>query len=297
MDYGAPFAGEPADVALTRLFLTAGLPVARILEVFPEPGCLFVEDLGPDTLEDVLAKHPPKFDGDADPDPVRRSLYDRAVELALWVAERGTPVLAASERAAGPALDFDRFNFEMEFFVTHFVREYLGAGDSDSIEVLRQRLELLASSAADPAHRVLCHRDYHSRNLIVRPGGTLAMVDIQDARWGPDTYDLASLVYDAYVDLSPQFAENLVSAFLRGRRNPPGEPDFRARLEVVAAQRMIKALGTFGYQVATLGRQRYREGIPRTIRRLERLLPEFEVGRGIDAEFRRLGIYGTTATL
>jgi aminoglycoside/choline kinase family phosphotransferase len=56
----------------------------------------------------------------------------------------------------------------------------------------------------------------------------------------------------------------------------PGSPDIaalRARFDVVAAQRMIKALGTFGYQVAVLGRDRYRSAIPRTVERLARLLP------------------------
>ena len=49
--------------------------------------------------------------------------------------------------------------------------------------------------------RVLCHRDYHSRNLMLSQG-QLYLIDFQDARMGPDTYDLASLLRDAYVDLN-----------------------------------------------------------------------------------------------
>jgi aminoglycoside/choline kinase family phosphotransferase len=56
----------------------------------------------------------------------------------------------------------------------------------------------------------------------------------------------------------------------------PGSPDvaaLRTRFDVAAAQRMVKALGTFGYQIAILGRDRYRTAIPRTVERLARLLP------------------------
>ena len=52
---------------------------------------------------------------------------------------------------------------------------------------------------AETPERVFCHRDFHSRNLMVLTDGSLAMVDIQDARWGPLTYDLASLLRDAYM--------------------------------------------------------------------------------------------------
>ena len=60
--------------------------------------------------------------------------------------------------------------------------------------------------AAEP--RVLCHRDYHSRNLMWRDG-RLSIIDFQDARLGPDTYDLASLLRDSYVDLPEQAVDEL----------------------------------------------------------------------------------------
>ena len=50
--------------------------------------------------------------------------------------------------------------------------------------------------------RVVCHRDYHSRNLMVHDG-RLGVIDFQDARLGPDTYDLVSLLRDSYVELEP----------------------------------------------------------------------------------------------
>jgi len=276
-------------VVLSRIFLQAGLPIAEIFEVFPDPGCLFVEDLGSVTLEDALAAISPIPDSTGPEHASRLSLYLNAVELAVWVAERGTLALASSDRALGPALDSERFAFEMDFFVTHYLRGYLGV--EVELQSVERALRELAAAAANTPHSVLCHRDYHSRNLMVRPNGPLAMVDIQDARWGPDTYDLASLLFDAYVDIPASLVEELLGTFLRSRSDLGDQAAFRARFQAVSAQRMIKALGTFGYQLAALGHDRYRSAVPRTLRRLEILLPSFSLGATVDDTFRRLDLY------
>ena len=264
MDYGAPFTGETDDVRLARIFERAALPVARVMEVLPEAGAIILEDLGDVTLEQALER------ADATRTGGRSDLYRAAVTLAARIATRGTEALSRSDRATGPALDEDRFLFEMRFFLEHYVAGLLGRPEAAA--ALEEPLFILARTVA--AHpRVMCHRDYHSRNLMVTQGGSLAMVDIQDARWGPDTYDLASLLRDAYVDL----AENEVVDHLASYRAHFGDDSekdgFAGRFHQVGAQRMIKALGTFGYQIVRLGRARYRSAIPRTVERLQRLLP------------------------
>jgi len=264
MDYGAPFEGETDDVRLARLFERASLPVARVLEILPEAGALVLEDLGDETLEAALAR------AASGGEPTRRTLYRSSVGLAARIATRGTETLARSDRANGPALDGDRFLFEMKYFLEHYVGSFRGRPLVPA--ELREATEKLAAAVA--AHpRVLCHRDYHSRNIMVRPEGALAMVDIQDARWGPDTYDLASLLRDAYVDIGDDEVDELFGVYTR---ELPGHVDLdslRARFDTVAAQRMLKALGTFGYQVAVMKRERYRTAIPRTVERLLKLLP------------------------
>ena len=70
---------------------------------------------------------------------------------------------------------------------------------------------LVEKLAAEP--RVLCHRDYHSRNLMLHDG-QLYIIDFQDARMGPDTYDLVSLLRDSYVDLPEQTVDELIAYFL-----------------------------------------------------------------------------------
>ncbi len=266
MDYGHPFEGETDDIALGRVFRAADLRVAALLEAAPEAGCLVLEDLGERTLESLvlaLARRP----GAA---AEIESLYERAVDLAVAIAVRGTSALARSSRAAGPALDAGRFRFEMDFFVEHYARGIAGlarlpCGLEDALHRLADRASI--------GPRVLCHRDLHCRNVMVLADGELAMVDIQDARWGPLGYDLASLLRDAYVDLGEDLVERMVQRFRTGLPEGPGSAWLRATFDLLSIQRMLKMLGTFGYQIHVLGRPRYTEAMERTLRRLERLLP------------------------
>jgi aminoglycoside/choline kinase family phosphotransferase len=260
MDYGEAFDQDTDDVVMTRVFEEAALPVATIVRAFPGAGCLVLEDLGDRTLELVIDTGA----GDRD------LLYRRAIDLLVRIAGPGSEALARSPRADGPALDATRFRFEMDFFVEHYAGGLAGVTVSTQ---LVDALHDLADRAARTPRRILCHRDFHARNLMVRPDGSLAMVDIQDARWGPDAYDLASLLRDAYLDVKEDRIDGWIESYRSRLPDPPEPVAFRTRFDIVAAQRMIKALGTFGYQIGTLGRARYGPAAGRTVARLAELLP------------------------
>jgi aminoglycoside/choline kinase family phosphotransferase len=285
MDYGESFTEETADQRANRLFEAAALPVARILDAAPVPGCLILEDLGNLTLDRALAGASTVECG---------LLYEAAVDLVVEIRVEGTRALRHSETRRWPALDSRRFRFEMDYFLEHYARGL--AAKSFLPSKLERLLHELADRAADTPPRVLCHRDFHSRNLMVGGDGSLAMVDIQDARWGPDTYDFASLVRDGYVDLDESEVERLLERYRRALPDAPSVERFRARFDVVAAQRMIKALGTFGYQVGRLGRERYRSAIPRTLERLRRLLPISQETAPLATALDEAGLLAESAT-
>src|SRR5262245_38208004 len=121
MDYGRPVEAPTDDERLAQVFESAGLPVPKIFESHTEIGILLVEDVGDDSLESVLLSDRASFAPDREPP----KLLLRAVELAAEIGRRGTPALAASDRAAGPALDAERFRYEMSFFLKHFVTGHL----------------------------------------------------------------------------------------------------------------------------------------------------------------------------
>ena len=115
---------------------------------------------------------------------------------------------------------------------------------------------------------MLCHRDYHSRNLMLHDG-QLYIIDFQDARMGPDTYDLVSLLRDSYVDLTAQQVDELIAFFLALKRRAGGAGDareFRRRFDLMALQRNLKALGTFGFKTTSRDNPVYIQYIPRTLR-------------------------------
>ena len=282
MDYTTPFDEETDDIRLGRVFRRAGLRVAELLHSAPEIGLLVLEDLGQTSLEKVLTG------AEREEDPRPPAALAQAVELAARVAREGTPVLDASERGAGPALDADRFRFEMDFFLEHFALGLRGLADPPG--ELRDELHALADRAATTPTRVLCHRDFHSRNLMVLEDGALAMVDIQDARWGPDSYDLASILRDAYVKIDDRWLDPLMDKYLGALADRPDRQAFRRRLDIVAAQRMIKALGSFGYLTVVKRMDRYLDAIPRTLARLERLLPSRDETRLLHAALTRSGL-------
>jgi aminoglycoside/choline kinase family phosphotransferase len=125
---------------------------------------------------------------------------------------------------------------------------------------------------------VLCHRDYHSCNLMLHDG-SLYIIDFQDARMGPDTYDLVSLLRDSYVDLTAQQVDELVAFFLALKGGAGADGDFRRRFDLMAVQRNLKALGTFGYMTTARNNTVYIQYIPRTLAHVKANLakyPRFE---------------------
>jgi hypothetical protein len=163
------------------------------------------------------------------------------------------------------AFDVDKLTWELDFFIKHFVEAYRGVVIAPAArdELRREFAGLIQVLAAE--RRVLCHRDYHSRNLMLH-GGQLYIIDFQDARMGPDTYDLVSLLRDSYVDLHEQTVGELIAYFLALKGEAGQESEFRQRFDVMALQRNLKALGTFGYQTTARRNPVYIQYIPRTLR-------------------------------
>jgi aminoglycoside/choline kinase family phosphotransferase len=97
-------------------------------------------------------------------------------------------------------------------------------------------------------------------------GGGLYVIDFQDARLGPDTYDLVSLLRDSYVELDEAFVDETIRYFA-ARKGQASEqlPEFRRRFDLMAVQRNLKALGTFGFQASARGNTAYVQYVARTL--------------------------------
>ena len=264
-----PFAGDSLpQVVVGNLFRRLGIPIPAVLDAAPDLGILAVEDLGDETLQSWMDGGPGR-----DPAP----LYREAIDHLAALQTRGAAFRDEGALPFSLAFDAAKLTWELDFFRSEFLEAYRRiALPPAASEALRRELSAIAGElAAEP--RVLCHRDYHCRNLMVRDG-RLVVIDFQDARLGPGTYDLASLLRDCYVDLPDDLTAALTGRFLDA---VPAQrtADFQARFDLMSVQRHLKALGTFGHQVARRGRGHFAEAIPRTLAHLRRTLaayPRFE---------------------
>ena len=248
------FAALPfANVA--ELLHKVPLPVPRILGHSNQDGILALEDLGDVTLQAHLG---------AASSTEHAALYREAVALIELLQRRGAELASDRYLPYRMAFDVEKLTWELDFFTKHFIEGYRGAAlpPADREALSREWAQMAAELASEG--RVLCHRDYHSRNLMLH-GGRLYIIDFQDARMGPDTYDLVSLLRDSYVDLTDRELDELIAYFLALKGGAdPGQ--FRRRFDLMALQRNLKALGTFGYQTIARGNPVYIQYIPRTLR-------------------------------
>jgi aminoglycoside/choline kinase family phosphotransferase len=260
--YPEPFEAADLSFVVVRDLLAGwGLPVPQIVDSDGPRGILLLEDLGDVMLQDVLRT----CSSDE-----RAAYYVQAVEQ---IARLQREAARSPARAAcfDLAFDVEKLDWELQHFLRHFVEGHRGAvlAEDERAALLAELRALAAEIASWP--RVLCHRDYHSRNLMVR-GGDLVWVDFQDARMGPATYDLVSLLRDAYVELSEQEIARLADGFRRTAL--PEEPAavFERRFDWMGVQRNLKALGTFGYMDTMRGNPVYLQYVPRTLAHARRNL-------------------------
>lgn len=243
-------------VNVAELLAAMPVPVPTILGEAADHGVLALSDLGDVTLQAHVG---------AAPAAEHAALYRQAVGFIATLQRRGRELADPKYVPYSIAFDTEKLTWEMDFFIKHFLEAYRGVVfEGDEREALRTELgQLVATLAAEP--RVLCHRDYHSRNLMLAHG-QLWIIDFQDARMGPDTYDLVSLLRDSYVDISEEDVDELLAYFLALDGRPQEGAEFRRRFDEMALQRNLKALGTFGYQTTAKANTVYIQYIPRTLR-------------------------------
>jgi aminoglycoside/choline kinase family phosphotransferase len=235
---------------VSRLFAEAKLPVPLILDVDPLNGIIVQEDFGDRQLRRV-------FESASDDD--RESYVEQAIALIAKI--QAATDLAFERKSIASRLAFDeaKLSWELDYFMEHYFKSLRGETFKHGEEAqLRAELnDVSAELSARP--RTLCHRDFHPSNLMVDAKGRLRIIDYQDARMGPASYDLVSLLLDRRTTM-PSLAEVRERRlfFLEERRTRGLEAidpdDFAYEFRLMAVQRCLKAVGTFSYQTAVARR-------------------------------------------
>jgi aminoglycoside/choline kinase family phosphotransferase len=252
----APPERESLDswLRVARILAATGVSVPPVLAVDAEQGFVLMGDLGRQHYLEALGQG-------ADPEP----LYADAVDALVRMQSGG-----ASEAAELPPYDRELLMREMELFPEWFLGRHLslapGAGDRATIAAA---FDWLCDQAlGQPV--VLVHRDYHSRNLLVRPGGNPGIVDFQDAVQGPISYDLVSLLKDCYIvwpraRLLAWLDRYRAGAAAAGLDVGADRERFLGWFDHVGLQRHLKVLGIFARLWHRDGKAGYLGDLPRVL--------------------------------
>jgi aminoglycoside/choline kinase family phosphotransferase len=214
-------------------------------------GVIVQEDLGDNQLCKVFQ--------DVSEDE-REALVEQAIEIIAQIQAATAKAFERHSIASRLAFDEAKLGWELNFFFEHYFGSYrketLTHGQGAELKV--ELNDIAADLAARP--RVLCHRDYHSFNLILDKRQKIRIIDHQDARMGPATYDLVSLLLDRVTCAPSPAAVRAHRLFLLHAREelqlPPIDPDeFSKEFRLMTVQRCLKAVGTFSYQTGVRGRK------------------------------------------
>lgn len=250
-------------VVMQRILAKHGLPVPSIIQSVPEVGALIIEDLGDTMLETKIQSLPSEeaLSG-------AEYLWRQALEMLsrLLKIPRSADAVWCQR-----ALDENRLLWELNFFREHFLAGPGGLKLSqDEWDIFSAESAALASFLGKGA-RFCTHRDFHSRNLLVTNAG-LVVIDFQDMRLGPISYDLVSLCFDSYVHLHQEDRLKLLEIGLKELGNSL-DKDTRAELaeqwRAQLLQRQLKALGSFAYLSIVKQRGNYLQYAPRALETLD----------------------------
>jgi aminoglycoside/choline kinase family phosphotransferase len=248
MDAPPPQEDVRPFIHVAEVFSQTGASVPKILQQDVERGFLLLSDLGSTTYLNQINN-----------DSAHKLYMDAIDSLVMIQAQSKPGVLPQYDRAL--------LLRELMLFPDWYIGKHLGVTLSDKQTAdLNKVFDLLLANNLAQA-QVYVHRDYHSRNLMVLPEGNPGILDFQDAVYGPITYDLVSLLRDAYIQWDEEMVLDwTIRYWERAKRaGLPVNPDidaFYRDFEYMGLQRHIKVLGIFARLYHRDGKDAYLKDLP-----------------------------------
>lgn len=226
-----------------------------------DEGLIWLEDLG---VSDLFSYRDESW-------MVRRAFYESALDEVHKLHDLPESVCIEMNQHLPAEFNSALYRWEQSYFFENCLGRYFKLG--------QPRIEAVASSpvldqiAEDLAElpRVLVHRDFQSQNVLVR-NGQAYLIDFQGMRPGLAQYDLASLLYDPYVDLTCGEQNELLQHYCGGSPSA----DFLKTLRLCAMQRLMQALGAYGFLGLVKGYQQFLEHIPKAMNSLRQVVAEVD---------------------
>lgn len=219
-----------------------GVPVPKILYHDAQKKIIVMEDAGERDIGELQAEE-------------MRGAYFAALRAAKILHTKASEKFAANPIELCPPFDADLYRWEQDYFYRECAQGVFGINiprpDSD-FEVLTRRL-------LDFPRRLL-FRDFQSQNIMVSEGGDIRVIDFQGMRLGNPFYDVASLLFDPYVEkLGGEFVDDALGEYLNFLPDAsfPGFAESREMLNFAGVERLLQALGAYGFLSAKKGKTGY----------------------------------------
>ncbi len=260
-----PFSEKTNDYPLLSIlehFEKHDIHTPKIIAKSPKEGLLLQEDLGDLTLER-------KFWENQNQElslPFYKMAIDEIIKIHYPASLNKTDCVAFKV-----AFDIEKFTWELNYALKYLLQELCEISFSDSeLKALHTDFNTIASILHNEP-KFISHRDYHSRNLMIKHG-KMRVIDFQDARMGPVQYDLVSLLRDSYVDLNPDIADHIMKYYL-SERSKHYEPikdlkHFDIIYEIQSVQRCFKACGSFASFYVMRSDTRYLKYLTKTLKQV-----------------------------
>jgi len=231
---------EPSFLKMQKVLESEGVRVPRIFDKELTAGYILEEDLGDGTFLKKLSQIESKKE--------EYDLYKAAIDLIIKMHKVDTAKYIGQDFTK-LSFDTEKLYSEMEFAKKYFLKSYLGIDTSSpTVEAVYKELyEICFKLSSQP--KVLVHRDYHSRNIMIKDEEQI-VIDFQDARMGTPLYDLVSLLEDCYYEIDANNKSKLKDYYFTEfySKNISGKrEDFESIYSMMLIQRVYKAIGSFAY--------------------------------------------------
>ncbi len=233
MDAPPPMEDVKPFVKVAEYLEGLSIHVPKIYQKDTEEGYLLLEDLGNTTLSKAFEKG---FD--------KKAWYELAVDVLIDLAK-------ANKKADVPAYDIATYWRELSLFTDWYLPEVTGKATDPSLRQKFHDLWLPLYSKMNKVPQTTVLRDYHIRNMMVLTDvphshqKSLGIIDFQDALVGPVTYDMASMLQDAYITLPDDLKNHLIRRFVDGMEGEVTMTDFMTSYRLIGLQRAFKIIGIF----------------------------------------------------
>ncbi len=246
MDASAQKESLEPFIELEHRLHEAGVRVAKIFTYNKKEGFVFLEDLGDTHLIDIVNEDFELF-------------YHKAIDIIVKMQNVETEGL--------PLYNAPFLHFEMDLMQEWYLEKHLGLTlDDETVQMIDATLENIVKEVLAQPHDVFVHRDFHSKNIMFGCSEELVVIDYQDARIGPVTYDLVSLLRDVYIEFHPRDVERLALSFRDQKGLDVDDETFMRWFDFMGLQRHIKILGIFARLNLRDGKEGYLEHIPLTMK-------------------------------